>query len=82
MVDEISMAEIQPLCPECGANLLIEQLGDDPEPHDRVLCPTHGTVGTRQEIRADIFEQIGDKVVDHTKGMIDKALKDMGFKRD
>jgi hypothetical protein len=37
-------------CPHCGARLVIEQLWDEPKPDDRVVCPTHGVVGGREEI--------------------------------
>ncbi len=33
---------LQPKCPQWGADLLIEQLGDEPEPNDRVFVPFTG----------------------------------------
>jgi nitrite reductase/ring-hydroxylating ferredoxin subunit len=41
---------IETKCPHCGARLVIEQRGDKPKPDDRVVCPTHGFMGARDEI--------------------------------
>jgi hypothetical protein len=41
---------IEARCPQCRAKLVIEQLGDEPKPNDRVVCPTHGFMGEREEI--------------------------------
>jgi uncharacterized Zn finger protein (UPF0148 family) len=76
---DIPIAEIKPLCPQCGAELLIEHDGIEPKPEDRVFCPVHGTVGTREEIHARILEQHRDQIADHVSDAVRKMLKDSGF---
>jgi nitrite reductase/ring-hydroxylating ferredoxin subunit len=49
VADEIYVI-IETKCPHSGARLVIEQLGDEPKPDDRVVCPTHGLMGGREEI--------------------------------
>ena len=77
--DEIPIAEVQPLCPQCGAQLLVEQAGDESKPDDRVFCPEHGTIGTRQEIHAQVYEQNRDKVVKHVQDAVRDFMKGLPF---
>lgn len=82
MTDEvIPIGHVQPSCPQCGAQLLIEQLGVDPEGHDRVFCADHGTIGTREEIHAQVYEQHRDEIVEHAKSLLPELLKGFSIKR-
>jgi hypothetical protein len=69
---------LQPKCPHCGADLLIEQL-DEPKPDDRVFCPTHGFMGGRDEIARQAFDQSKDQIRDHIHDEFKKMIKDSGF---
>lgn len=75
MTDEIiPIANVQSLCPQCGAKLLIEQLGTEPEPHDRVLCPEHGLIGTCEEIHAQVYEQYRNEIMEHAKDHVSQLV--------
>lgn len=82
----IPIGEIRPTCPQCGAQLLIEHDGVEPKPEDRVFCPEHGTIGTREAVITQIREQhgkqIGKAVGDRVGGLLRGALKGSGFKID
>lgn len=88
MTDEtvIPFGEFKPTCPQCGAELLIEHDGIESKSDDRVFCATHGTVGTRETVRSQIFEENRDQIeksaVDHAKNLLRDMLKNNGFKLD
>lgn len=73
------IGHVQFLCPECGAKLLVEQLGDEPDTEDRVLCPVHGFIGNRDEVTRQAIEQNRDKitqeVAEHIKDALRKAFR-------
>ena len=88
MTDEavIPIGEFQPTCPHCGANILIEHDGVEPKPDDRVFCAEHGTIGTREAIRAQILDENRDKIkkaaTDHASNMIRDMFKRAGLDPD
>jgi len=79
MTSDIPGLILQPKCPHCGANLLIEQLGDEPKPDDRVLCPNHGFVGGRDEIAGQTVDQSKDEIGKHIGDQLKKVFRDVGF---
>lgn len=80
MTSDIPGLILQPKCPHCGANLLIEQLGDEPKPDDRVLCPDHGFVGGRDEIARQTIDQSKDQLGKHVGEHLEKMFRDAGIK--
>jgi hypothetical protein len=79
MSSDIPGIILQPKCPHCGADLLIEQLGSEPKPDDRVLCPKHGFVGGRDEIAGKTVDQNKEKIGDHIAEQFKKVFRDAGF---
>lgn len=53
---------VTPKCPQCGQDLHIEQLHADPAPDDRVYCPEHGTVGSREAVTQKMLDDHGDEI--------------------
>ncbi len=53
---------VTPKCPVCGQDLHIEQHQGEPAPGDRVFCPEHGTVGSREEITRQMLDDHGDEI--------------------
>ena len=71
---------LQPKCPHCGADLFIEQLGDEPKPSDRVICPSHGFMGGRDEMARQTLNQTKDKIGEHLADHpVKKMPRDSGF---
>lgn len=60
---------------------LVERLGSDPEPDDRVFSPEYGTTGIRQEISVKVYRDSHYKIMDHVEDLMGQALNDMGFKK-
>ena len=75
----MSEFNIEPTCPRCGANLLVEQLGVEPEPHDRVLCPVHGCIGRRDEVSALEAEKLRDEFGKKVADDFGEMLRGLGF---
>lgn len=75
----MSDVEINPLCPQCGAPLHLEQIGPEPQAEDRVFCPTHGTIGTREEIGRQAVEQATPEISKKIGSDLFDALKKGGF---
>ena len=81
MNDDIThIGNVKPLCPRCGAELMIEHDGVCLKGNERVLCPVHGDIGSLDEIRIQVFDQNREKIIDHTKELARQILKDSGFK--
>lgn len=59
---EISDSFLEPRCPKCGGELLINASGFEPSPDDRVVCSVHGLVGSRDEVLKKIVSAIKEKV--------------------
>jgi hypothetical protein len=72
-------ANIKAFCPECGAQLLVERLGVDPKPDDRVFCPEHGTVGTRETMDKIVVQKAADQFGKQFGKDFAEAMKDIGF---
>ena len=75
----VPLGEVEPLCAQCGAQLLVDRAGDEPHPQDRVLCPVHGLIGTREEVFAHVIEQSRDKIGQHVADLLRDALGKSGF---
>ena len=81
MSDEIThIGNVKPLCPQCGAELLVEHDGIGLKGDERVLCPVHGDIGSLDEIRAQILDQNREKIINHAKELARQLLKDGGLK--
>ena len=81
---EIPIGEFTQTCPQCGAELLIESDGIEPKGHDRVICPTHGDVGTRETFTSrrspqEHGDQIYKAMSDHVSTTVRDMLKRAGF---
>jgi len=71
--------EFKPFCTKCGEGLQVERLGAEPGPDDRVFCPVHGTIGTRQEIDAEVVKQGGQQVAKELGEQFANSLAAMGW---
>jgi hypothetical protein len=76
----IPILNVQPPCPQCGAQLSVEHLGGNPEADDRVICPVHGDVGSYREIAAQVYEQNRVEIAKKAQDYFGKWLADGGFK--
>jgi hypothetical protein len=70
---------LRPKCPHCGAELMVEQLGDKPKPDDRVVCLVHGFMGGRDEIARQTLDQSKDKIGEHLADHIKKMFRYSGL---
>lgn len=70
--------EIEPVCQQCGAKLLIKHSGTEPEPEDRVLCPVHGDVGSLQEVRTAVYEQNREKIQEQIAKHVRDSFRKLG----
>ncbi len=66
---------VKPVCPKCGAELLIEHDGVDLKGDERTLCPVHGDVGSLDEVRAQVLDQNRENIIDHAKELVRKLFK-------
>ncbi|MFI4985828.1 MAG: hypothetical protein ACHQF3_00130 [Alphaproteobacteria bacterium] len=64
MSDEIS---IPVTCPKCGTELLGPEGKAELEPNDMLSCPTHGEIGSLDEIGRAAAKATGDAVADMLK---------------
>lgn len=64
-------------CPICGKPLVVDRSGPEESPNDRVVCPVHGDIGSREQIDAAganaIPQAAGDAVSDRIGEMLGKS---------
>jgi hypothetical protein len=53
---------------------------EEPEPHDTLSCPTHGFVGTREQLIEAQAELDPSKIEFVTFALLSELFRELGFK--
>jgi hypothetical protein len=69
---EISDSFLEPKCPRCGGEVQMHASGFEPSPDDKVVCPVHGLVGSRDEVLKKIVGDIKEKVGERLEAQLRK----------